>query len=177
MHNQILFILCMSTVITITARLEIKRRKKKERHCWTGQIISYAFPTWSAVCTHSSTWPLWPPPLLSYSEQPDLTNERTRRGTFLHIHTVLTLIPPLHITADLLRDPSNHNRYPSSHLSAFPCHILHSTELRREKPQKMISELLFVVLLLPTPYWRLWKLEQYTVWKRAKSHSLLLIAS
>ncbi len=111
--------LCMSTIITITGRLEIKRRNKKERHRWTWQMTSYAFPMWSAVCTRSSTWPLRPPPLL---EQPGLMNERMRRGTCLHIHTVLTLIPALPSTADLLRDPSNHNRYPSSHLSSFPCH-------------------------------------------------------
>lgn len=170
--------LCMSTIITIAGRLEIKGETKKrhiaEHNKW---CISYASPTWSAICTRSSTWTPRPPPLLPLSEQPDLTNERTRWGTCLHIHTVLTLIPALPSTADLLRDPSNHNRYPSSHLSSFPCHILQSTKLRREKLQKMILELLFAVLLLPTPCWRLRKLEQYTVWKCAKSHSLLLIAA
>lgn len=168
--------LCMSTILTITGRLEIKRRKK-DRHGWTWQTTSYAFSTWSAVCTRSSTWTLWPPPLLPHSEQPDLTYKSTRRGTCLHIYAVLTLIRALPSTADVLRDPSNHNRYPSSQLSSFPCHILQSTELRREKPQKMISELLFGVLPLPTPCCRLRKLEQYTEWKRAKSHSLLLIAA
>ncbi len=143
-HNHTLFMLCMSTIIQITGRLEIKRRYKKERHHWTWQMTSYAFPTWSVVCTRGSTWPLRPPPLSPHSEQLDLMNERTRRGT-CH-HTVLTLIPTLPSTADIHRDPSNHNRYPSSHRSSFPCHILQSTELRREKPQTVISELSFAVL-------------------------------
>lgn len=164
-RNHTLFMLCMSTIITITGRLEIKRRYKKERYRWTWQMTSYAFPTWLAVCTRSSTWPLRPPPLSPHSEQLDPMNERTRQGTSLHIHTVLTLIPTLPSTADILRDPSNHNRYPSGHLSYFPCNILQSTELRREKPQTMISELSFAVLLLTTPCWRLRELEQY--WMKA----------
>lgn len=153
----------MTRIIIITVRLEIKRRNKKRRHGWKWQMTSYAVSTWPPICTHSSTWPLWPPALLPYSEQPDLMHERTRWGTCLHIHTVLTLIPALPNAADVLWGPSNHNRYPSSHLSSLRCHILLSTESRREKPQKTISEPLFGFSLLPTPCWRLLKFEKYTV--------------
>ncbi len=166
-HNHTLFMLCMSTIIKITGRLEMEQRRyKKERHHWTWQMTSYAFPTWSA--------PAAPLDLYDPHHYRHIHNSLTwwmKERDEAHVSTQCSLwfqpYPARQISSEtrLITTDIHPAIVP---LSPATSYSQQSWEERNRRRWYQSCHLLC---------WRLRKLEQHTVWKHAKSHSLLLIAA